>query len=49
MEHTPFKLEGRFEPAGDQQQADEKLVEGVNDGLAHRRCRSPGKRKKAFG
>src|SRR6266403_6306491 len=35
MEHTPFKLEAGFEPAGDQPQAIEKLVEGVNDGLAH--------------
>src|ERR1700738_494537 len=34
-EHTPFKLEAGFEPAGDQPQAIEKLVEGVNDGLAH--------------
>src|SRR6266478_5084695 len=35
MEHTPFKLEAGFEPAGDQPQAIEKLVEGINDGLAH--------------
>jgi len=35
MEHTPFKLEAGFEPAGDQPQAIEKLVEGLNDGLAH--------------
>src|SRR4030081_2143085 len=35
MEHTPFKLEAGFEPAGDQPQAIEKLVEGVNDRLAH--------------
>ncbi|MDB6159367.1 MAG: excinuclease subunit [Gammaproteobacteria bacterium] len=34
-ERTPFKLEAGFEPAGDQPQAIEKLVEGVNDGLAH--------------
>lgn len=35
MEHTPFKLEAGFEPSGDQPQAIEKLVEGLNDGLAH--------------
>src|SRR6266702_4776679 len=35
LEHTPVKLEAGFEPAGDQPQAIEKLVEGVNDGLAH--------------
>src|SRR3981081_1805058 len=34
-EHTPFKLADGFEPARDQPQAIEKLVEGVNDGLAH--------------
>ncbi len=32
---SPFKLEAKFEPAGDQPQAIEKLVEGINDGLAH--------------
>src|ERR1700740_3057075 len=35
MEHTPFKVEAGFEPAGDQPQAIEKLTEGLNDGLAH--------------
>src|SRR6202045_4273478 len=35
MEHTPFKLEAGFEPAGDQPQAIEKLVSGLNEGLAH--------------
>ncbi len=35
MEKIPFKIEAKFEPAGDQPQAIEKLVEGVNDGLAH--------------
>src|ERR1700738_997327 len=35
MEKTPFKLEAPFKPAGDQPQAIERLVEGVNDGLAH--------------
>ncbi len=35
MERTPFKLEAKFAPSGDQPQAIEKLVEGLNDGLAH--------------
>jgi excinuclease ABC subunit B len=35
MEHTPFKVEAGYEPAGDQPQAIEKLAEGLNDGLAH--------------
>src|SRR6201997_3053561 len=35
MEHTPFKVEAGYEPAGDQPQAIEKLVEGLNEGLAH--------------
>jgi excinuclease ABC subunit B len=35
MERIPFKLEAPFEPSGDQPQAIEKLVEGINDGLAH--------------
>ena len=35
MDRIPFKLEAQFEPAGDQPQAIEKLVEGINDGLAH--------------
>ena len=38
MEKIPFKLEADYEPAGDQPQAIEKLVEGLNEGLAHRRC-----------
>ena len=35
MDRQPFKLEAGFEPAGDQPQAIEKLVEGLNEGLAH--------------
>jgi excinuclease ABC subunit B len=35
MEKTAFKLEAGYEPAGDQPQAIEKLVSGLNDGLAH--------------
>jgi excinuclease ABC subunit B len=35
MEHIPFKLEASYEPAGDQPQAIDKLVEGLNEGLAH--------------
>src|SRR5258708_25079396 len=35
MERIPFKLEAKFAPAGDQPQAIEKLVEGLNDGLAY--------------
>ena len=31
---SPFKLHQPFQPAGDQPQAIEKLVEGLNDGLA---------------
>ncbi|MGN6453152.1 MAG: DEAD/DEAH box helicase family protein, partial [Steroidobacteraceae bacterium] len=31
----PFKLEASFAPAGDQPQAIEQLVEGINEGLAH--------------
>jgi excinuclease ABC subunit B len=34
-EHRPFELEADFSPAGDQPQAIEKLVEGLNEGLAH--------------
>src|SRR5579863_6826171 len=34
-EHRPFELEADFTPAGDQPQAIEKLVEGLNEGLAH--------------
>ena len=32
--NSPFKLHQPFLPAGDQPQAIEKLVEGINDGLA---------------
>ncbi len=32
--NSPYKLHQPFEPAGDQPQAIEQLVEGVNDGLA---------------
>src|SRR4051812_5366928 len=32
---SPFRLHRPFEPAGDQPQAIEKLVEGLNDGLAY--------------
>src|SRR4051812_44011016 len=35
MERIPFKLESKFAPSGDQPQAIEKMVEGLNDGLAH--------------
>jgi excinuclease ABC subunit B len=35
MNPQPFKLEAGFEPAGDQPQAIAKLVEGLNEGLAH--------------
>ena len=32
---SPFRLHQPFAPAGDQPQAIEKLVEGLNDGLAY--------------
>lgn len=32
--HTPFKIHSRFKPAGDQPQAIEKLVDGLESGLA---------------
>jgi excinuclease ABC subunit B len=35
MDKIPFQLEAPYEPAGDQPQAIEKLVEGLNEGLAH--------------
>jgi excinuclease ABC subunit B len=35
MEQHPFKLEAGYAPAGDQPEAIEKLVEGLNAGLAH--------------
>ena len=34
MEHTPFKLQADFQPAGDQPGAIEKLLEGLGDGLS---------------
>ena len=33
--NSPFRLHQPFSPAGDQPQAIEKLVEGINDGLAY--------------
>jgi excinuclease ABC subunit B len=35
MEHKPFVLKADYQPAGDQPQAIEKLVEGINDGFRH--------------
>ena len=35
MDSIPFKLEANYSPAGDQPQAIDKLVEGLNQGLAH--------------
>jgi excinuclease ABC B subunit len=35
QEKRPFKLEADFAPAGDQPQAIEQLVEGIDEGLAH--------------
>src|SRR5580692_9202547 len=35
MEKIPFQLKADYEPAGDQPQAIEKLVSGLNEGLAH--------------
>src|SRR3954454_6299723 len=35
MEHKPFVLKADYEPAGDQPQAIEKLVEGLRDGFRH--------------
>src|SRR5215471_15983264 len=35
MEQIPFRLQADYAPAGDQPQAIEKLVEGLNEGLAH--------------
>src|SRR5262249_28582087 len=34
-EHHPFELKADFTPSGDQPQAIDKLVEGLNEGLAH--------------
>jgi excinuclease ABC subunit B len=33
--HSPYRLHQSFQPAGDQPQAIDKLVEGLNDGLAY--------------
>jgi len=35
MEKIPFQLEAEYQPAGDQPQAIDKLVEGLDAGLAH--------------
>ncbi len=35
MEYKPFVLKADYEPAGDQPQAIEKLVEGIDDGFRH--------------
>ena len=35
MDSIPFKLEADYSPAGDQPEAIDKLVEGLNQGLAH--------------
>ncbi|MGH8131736.1 MAG: hypothetical protein ACRETP_00660, partial [Steroidobacteraceae bacterium] len=35
MEPHPFRLEAGYDPAGDQPQAIDKLVEGLTEGLAH--------------
>ena len=35
VKHKAFKLYSSFKPAGDQPQAIEKLIVGLNDGLAH--------------
>src|ERR1700729_4479777 len=35
MEQRPFQLESDYQPAGDQPQAIQKLVEGLTEGLAH--------------
>ncbi len=35
MDTQPFELRSDYSPAGDQPQAIEKLVEGLNEGLAH--------------
>ncbi len=35
MENKPFVLKAGYQPAGDQPQAIEKLVEGIRDGFAH--------------
>ena len=35
VEHVPFKLNSEFEPQGDQPQAIQKIVDGVNNGKRH--------------
>lgn len=35
MEHYPFKLHSEFEPQGDQPEAIQKIVNGVNEGKRH--------------
>ncbi|MCO1335969.1 excinuclease ABC subunit UvrB [Microbulbifer sp. OS29] len=35
MESRPFKVESKYQPAGDQPLAIEQLSEGINDGLSH--------------
>src|SRR5438445_12761786 len=35
MEQIPFNMVADYEPSGDQPEAIEKLVEGLNEGLAH--------------
>jgi len=35
MDSRPFELVADFSPAGDQPQAIDKLVEGIEEGLAH--------------
>ena len=35
VEHVPFKLNSEFEPQGDQPQAIQKIVDGVNEGKRH--------------
>ncbi|RLY65366.1 excinuclease ABC subunit B, partial [Staphylococcus epidermidis] len=35
VEHVPFKLKSEFEPQGDQPQAIQKIVDGVNEGKRH--------------
>ena len=35
VEHVPFKLKSEFEPQGDQPQAIQKIVDGVNERKRH--------------
>ncbi|WP_176746833.1 DEAD/DEAH box helicase family protein, partial [Staphylococcus sp. HMSC62A08] len=35
VEHVPFKLNSEFEPQGDQPQAIQKIVDGINEGKRH--------------